>query len=76
MTPRPLSPLRVACAEAVLTMISGDVHLDDYFYADCRLCGLTRAQIDLALDDLAAAGEIVLIVDCGQIVARSVSSEG
>jgi hypothetical protein len=71
--PRAPGPLRAARAAAALALNQGQrsVFLDDDWYARCRLhAGLTRGQVDRALEDLATQGRIVLNVRSGLVVAE------
>jgi hypothetical protein len=56
------NPLRLARAEAFYKHLSSyrDVHLDDSFYELSKHEGFSRAQIDLAVNDLVKRGLAVI----------------
>src|SRR5262245_59081569 len=54
------SPLRLARAAAVLEMIGPGTPLDGGFYHDMRARGMSRNDVDCAIDDLVNTGKLVL----------------
>jgi hypothetical protein len=71
-----LSPLRTARAEQVARLIADYGHgmalTEEAYRAARSFNGLTRSQLDTALDDLVAADRIELVNSGGVVVARLV----
>jgi hypothetical protein len=71
-----LSPLRTARAEQAASLIADHTHgmalIEETYRGARNFNGLTRGQIDQALDDLVAADRVELVNSAGVVIARLV----
>ncbi len=71
------NPLRLARAEAFYKHLISypDVHLDDSFYELSKYEGFSRAQIDLAVNDLVKRGVAVIKASRLMIIVKLIYEE-
>jgi hypothetical protein len=65
-----IAQARAAAVLQTLQRWGPEVWLDDGKMISFRMNGLTRGDVDKALDSLAEAGRVSLTADCGQVCVR------